>query len=284
MAARIYDCILFDVADGVGRITFNLPQYGNALTLNGVQEFLDALNQCEARDDVGAILITGTGKAFCAGFNLKEIPLEGFDVAAIAEHFRVGAMWWHQAMHKIVRIERPVLAAVNGAAAGVGLGMALCADIVICHERARFLCAWHSIGLANDATTSYSLAKVVGWRRAFELMMTNKTLSSQEAVDWGIANRCYGDEDFARNVDQVARELAAGPTHLQAMARDSFHAGWRRSVEEATEYEIQNVMASVRHPYFHAALKKFVSGEQKSDTPQATLPPPRATARRGAKQ
>jgi 2-(1,2-epoxy-1,2-dihydrophenyl)acetyl-CoA isomerase len=272
MAEKKYDCILFEVADGVGRITLNLPQFGNALTVAGIEELLDALNACEARDDVGAVLLTGAGKAFCAGFNLKEIPLDSDDTEAVADHFRSAAMWWHQVMHKIVRIERPVLTAVNGVAAGVGLGIALCSDIVICHEKARFLCAWHTIGLANDATTSYSLAKVVGWRRAFELMMTNRTLSAEDAVDWGIANRAYGDADFAVNVDQVARELAAGPTHLQAMARDSFHSGWRRSVEEATEYEIQNVMKSVRHPYFREAVRKFVKGEIKADIPQVRLP------------
>ncbi len=272
MADNDYQCILFDVTDGVGRITFNLPQFGNALTVAGVKEFLHALNACEARDDVGAVLITGAGKAFCAGFNLKEIPLDSDDTEAVAEHFRLAALWWHQAMHKMVRLERPVLTAVNGVAAGVGLGMALCSDMVICSEHARFLCAWHAIGLANDATTSYSLTKVVGWRRAFELMMTNRTLSADEAVEWGIANRTYADEDFAGNVDQIARDLAAGPTHLQAMARDSFHSGWRRSVEEATEYEIQNVMKSVRHPYFREAVDKFVKGEIKADIPQVRLP------------
>ena len=152
-----YGCILFDVTDGVGRITLNLPQFGNALTVAGIQEFLHALNACGTRDDVGAVLITGAGKAFCAGFNLKEIPLDSTDSEAVAEHFRIAAMWWHQAMHKMVRIERPVLTAVNGVAAGVGLGMALCSDMVICSARARFLCAWHTIGLANDAPPSYSL-------------------------------------------------------------------------------------------------------------------------------
>lgn len=278
MMAKQYHCIRFEVGDGVGRITLDLPRTANALTVAGIEEFLDALNACEARDDVGAVLITGAGRAFCAGFNLKEIPLadaatgDEAAIEAIAGHFRVAAMWWHQVMHKIVRIERPVLAAVNGPAAGVGLGIALCSDMVICHEDARFVCAWHSIGLANDATTSYSLAKVVGWRRSFELMMTNRTLDAHEAVEWGLANRVYGDVEYAANVAAIARDLAAGPTHLQAMARDSFHAGWRRSVEEATEYEIQNVMKSVRHPYFHQALARFVNGEQKSDAEQVRLP------------
>ena len=267
-----YKSIIFDVANGVGKITFNLPQYGNALTLEGVQETLDALNRCEASDEVGAVMLTGAGRSFCAGFNLKEIPPADADIEDIAAHFQLLAMWWHQLLHKIIRIKRPVLVAVNGVAAGSGLGMSLCADMVVCHDSARFLCAWHTIGLANDATTSYTLAKIVGFRRAMELMLTNRSLSAQEALDWGIANRVYSDADFSSRVDAIAQDLAAGPTHLQAMAKESFHQGWRQSVEEATEYEIQNVMESVRHPYFRESLTKFMAGERKSDVEQVRLP------------
>ena len=112
-----YKSIIFDVANGVGKITFNLPQYGNALTLEGVQETLDALNRCEASDEVGAVMLTGAGRSFCAGFNLKEIPPADADIEDIAAHFQLLAMWWHQLLHKIIRIKRPVLVAVNGVAA-----------------------------------------------------------------------------------------------------------------------------------------------------------------------
>ena len=212
------------------------------------------------------------GTAFCAGFNLKEIPSIDDGVQIISEHFRVLALWWHQVLHLVTRIPKPVLAAVNGAAAGSGLGLALCADMVVCTQNARFLCAWHSIGLANDASTSYSLAKVVGFRRAMELMLTNRTLDAQTALEWGLVNRVYDQKSFKRNAMDIARQLAAGPTHLQGMAKESFHMGWRRSIEEATEYEIQNVMRSVMDPYFHEALTKFIRGETKSDQEQVLLP------------
>ena len=272
MTDRAYDSLCLDVVDGVGEITLDMPQFGNALTVAGIQEFLDALFDCGRRDDVGAVLLRGAGKSFCTGFNLKEIPLAEADIEDIAKHFEVAAMWWHQVMHKIVHIECPVLVAVHGSAAGVGLGIALCADMVICRDDARFLCAWHTIGLANDATTSYSLAKIVGFRRAQELMLTNRTLSGSEAVEWGIANQVYAAAAFDDAVRRIARDLAAGPTHLQALAKESFHQGWRRSVEEATEYEIQNVMKSVRHPYFLEALNRFIAGDQKSDVEQVRLP------------
>ena len=272
MTKNTYDHVIFDVQDGVGKITFNLPQYGNALDFQGIQETLKALMEAESRDDVGAVVFTGRGNAFCAGFNLKKIPDIDDGIDELSDHFQELALWWHQIFHKMVRIKKPVMAAVNGPAAGAGLGMALCADMVLANENASFLCAWHTIGLANDATTSYSLAKIVGFRRALELMYTNRTLSAQEALDWQIVNRVYSNDDFEANVDQVAKDLAAGPTHLQGMAKESFHMGWRRSLEEATEFEIQNVMQSVEHPYFVDALTRFLNKENRSNLEQVRLP------------
>ena len=272
MKRKTYQSIELAVQDGVATIAFNLPQYGNALHLLGVQETLDAMHSVEARDDVGAVVLTGRGKAFCSGFNLKEIPAGELDVEKMSAHFRVLAMWWHQVLHLITRIRKPVLAAVNGVAAGSGLGMTLCADMAVCKDSARFLPAWHTIGLANDATTSYSLVKIVGFRRAMEWMMTNDTVDAKTAKEWGVVNRVYGEKDFDRNVALIARQLADGPTHLQGMAKEGFHMGWRRSIEEATEFEIQNVMKSVAHPYFADSLKKFLAGERKSSQAQVKLP------------
>lgn len=272
MPGNAYASIDYHARDGVATIAFNLPQYGNALDLRGVQETLDALHQAEADDNVGAIVLTGRGKAFCSGFNLKEIPAGELDVEKMSAHFRVLAMWWHQVLHLITRIRKPVLAAVNGVAAGSGLGMTLCADMAVCKDSARFLPAWHTIGLANDATTSYSLVKIVGMRRAMEWIMTNRTVDAREALEMNLVNRVYDEASFERNVASIARQLADGPTHLQAMAKEGFHMGWRRSIEEATEFEIQNVMKSVAHPYFADSLKKFLAGERKSSEAQVKLP------------
>ena len=272
MSKSAYESIRYDVEDGVAKILFNLPQYGNALDLRGVRETLDALFEAEADDNVGAVYFTGAGNAFCSGFNLKEIPGVGDGQEGISGHFRELAMWWHQVFHMVVRIKKPVFSAVNGAAAGSGLGLALCSDMVVCTEDARFLCAWHSIGLANDATTSYSLVKIVGFRRAMELMYTNRMLDAAEALDWQIVNRVYSRDVFADNAWQIAKDLAAGPTHLQGMAKESFHMGWRRSIEEATEFEIQNVMDSVRHPYFKEALTRFLDKKTRSSEEVVRLP------------
>ena len=212
-----YRCIKLDVVDGVAWITFNLPRFGNALDLAGVEEAVDALAQAEVRDEVGAVVLTGAGRQFCSGFNLREVPSPD-DVRAVVHHFRVVAWWWHRLLEGLIRLPKPVLAAVNGAAAGSGLGMVLCSDLAVAKESARFMCAWHAIGIANDATTSYSLSKIVGFRRAMELMLTNRTLSSAEALEWGMVNRVFPDAEFDGQVPPH-REGARRSAHPPAGVR-----------------------------------------------------------------
>jgi enoyl-CoA hydratase/carnithine racemase len=103
-------------------------------------------------------------------------------------------------------------------------------------------------------------------------MYTNRTLNAKEANDWQIVNTVYSEREFETKAWEVAKQLAAAPTHLQGMAKESFHMGWRRSLEEATEFEIQNVMKSVEHPYFLEALKKFRNKDHKSNLQQVKIP------------
>jgi 2-(1,2-epoxy-1,2-dihydrophenyl)acetyl-CoA isomerase len=266
----MYKDVTYAAEEGVGVITINLPKVRNALSVRAMQEMLDAVNRAEDDNNIGAVMITGAGDAFCAGFHLREIPLDR-DVQGIRDHFRVAALWWHQLLHKIIRARLPVLAAVNGVAAGGGFGLALASDMAICVDTARFVCAWHSIGIANDTATSYSLARIVGIRRAMELMLTNRTLCAAEAAEWGIVNRVYSAERFQSAAARVAVQLAAAPTHLQVMAKSRFHDGWMQPVEECTEREIDNVLASVIEPHFYSRLQGFLQGN-KADRPQVVFP------------
>ena len=270
MSSPTYKDIRYEIQDGLATITINLPKIRNALSVLAMQEMLDALNRSEDNKNVGAVMITGADGAFCAGFNLREIPMDK-GTEGIREHFRVAALWWHQLLHKIVRVRLPVLAAVNGVAAGGGFGITLASDLAICSDQACFLCAWHTIGIANDTATSYSLARIVGMRRAMELMLTNRTIQPDEAADWGIVNRVYPAASFRTTALKIAKDLADGPTHLQVMAKRGFHAGWMQPIEECTEFEIQNVLESVCHPHFRPCLESFLKGN-KADRPQVELP------------
>lgn len=266
----MYKDIKYEIDSGVATITINLPKVRNALSVLAMQEMLAALNESEEDSRVGAVMITGADGAFCSGFHLREIPLHD-DKRGVKEHFRVAALWWHQLLHKVVRVRRPVLAAVNGVAAGGGFGLTLASDLAVCAKSARFVCAWHTIGIANDTATSYSLARVVGMRRAMELMLTNRTLSSEEAVSWGIINKRYSDDVFRANALSIAKDLADAPTHLQVMAKNRFHAGWMQPIEECTEYEIQNVLESVSDDHFRPRLQSFLQGNR-ADKPQVVFP------------
>jgi 2-(1,2-epoxy-1,2-dihydrophenyl)acetyl-CoA isomerase len=250
--------ILLDIADGVATITFNRPQAKNSLDVEALSALLTALGTCEDRVDVGAVVLTGAGDAFCAGVNLKGYSLENRE--ELRAGFREVAMWWHQMLHRIVRIPKPVLAAVNGIAVGGGLGIVLASDIAVCNANAKFFASWMANGVANDGGSSYTLSKIVGFRRAMELMLTNRTLTAKEAVEWQICNRMYSNDEFAGNVAKIARQLADGPTHLQAYVKETFHEGWRRSLEECTEYECENILKSLDHPYAAKRLGEFKRG------------------------
>src|SRR5438876_6666376 len=160
--------ILLEIEKGVATITFNRPQVKNSLNVEALSALFTALGTCEDRSDVGAVVLTGKGDAFCAGVNLKGYDIE--DRNELRAGFREVAMWWHQMLHRIVRMPKPVLSAVNGVAVGGGLGMVLASDMAVCNEDAKFFASWMANGVANDGGSSYTLAKVVGFRRAMELM------------------------------------------------------------------------------------------------------------------
>lgn len=256
-------------SNGVATIVFNRPEAKNSLSVEALQELYHAMGVCEDRADVHAIVLTGAGDAFCAGVNLK--GYETGELDALKMGFREVAMWWHQALHRVIKIPKPVLAAVNGIAVGGGMGLAMAADIAVCNERARFYASWMNNGVANDGGSSYSLARVIGMRRAMEFMLTNRTLTAFEALDWGMVNRVYSNEDFEKNVRMIAADLAAGPTHLQGMVKSTFHEGWSASIEECTEQECANILVSLENPYASQRLEAFRRGER-TNTVAVRLP------------
>jgi enoyl-CoA hydratase/carnithine racemase len=267
-----YQHIQLDVQSGIATITFDRPNQLNASSQQLLRETLDALYSLERRDDVGVIVVTGKGRGFNSGFDLKEVPLGEGDTKGIHDHFRITALYWHAMIHMLSRIKKPTLAAVNGKVAGGGLGIVLACDLAISVDSATFVPAWMSIGIGNDTGTSYALPRVVGFRRAMEWLVTNRTLDAAEARDWGVVNRIYPEASFPQAVAQVAADLAAAPTHLVAMVKDRLHSGWNQSLEECTEYEVQNVISSVTHPHFQQCLKQFVAKTRRSDTVMVRLP------------
>ena len=186
-----YDFLTFEVWEGVGLICLNRPDDGNAITLEVARELLEVAGRCDADPEVRAVVLTGRGKMFCAGGDLKAFAAQGDKISL---YMREVTQAFHAAIARFNRMDPPVVAAVNGTAAGGGLSLALAADLVIAAESARFTMAYTKIGLVPDGASTYFLARLVGLRRAKEMVLLNPVLSAAQALEWGLINQVVADD------------------------------------------------------------------------------------------
>jgi 2-(1,2-epoxy-1,2-dihydrophenyl)acetyl-CoA isomerase len=224
------------VEGGVARLTLNRPDAGNALDPPTAAALAAHATELEARDDVRAVVLTGAGKAFCVGGDLRFMADAGDDaeraVRALATDF-------HAALESLARLDAPVITAVNGVAAGGGMSMAIAGDLVLAAESARFTMAYTAAGLAPDGGSTWLLPRLVGLRRATELMLLNERLSAAQALELGLVTRVVPDAELAAAAGELAAQLAAGATRaygevkrlLRTSATTSFSD---QLVEEAT--------------------------------------------------
>jgi 2-(1,2-epoxy-1,2-dihydrophenyl)acetyl-CoA isomerase len=201
------DFIAFEQIGNVAKITLNRPDKFNSFVREMALALQDRLKACAADADVRAILLTGTGKAFCAGQDLAEaIDDNGIELQKIvSEHYNP--------IVKLIReIEKPVIAAVNGVAAGAGANIALACDITLAAESASFIQAFSKIGLIPDSGGTFFLPRIVGMQRATALMMLGDKVSAKDAEKMGMIYQCTPDEELAETALKLADKLAAMPT------------------------------------------------------------------------
>ena len=204
-----YETLTFEVRDGVGHLTLNRPKTANALNLEMAQELLQVAKRCDEDAGVRAVLLTGSGRMFCAGGDLRSFAEATEGIPAFLQKL---ASTLHASLSILARIDAPIVAAVNGAAAGAGMSIVCHADLAIAAESAKFSMAYTAAGLTPDGSATYFLSRMIGRRRAVELMLTNRRLSAAEALDWSIVNRVVPDEELMAEAEKLARELASGPT------------------------------------------------------------------------
>ena len=250
-----YDWLTFEVQEGVGLICLNRPDDGNAITLEVARELLDAAGRCDADPEVRAVVLTGRGKMFCAGGDLKAFAAQGDKISL---YMREVTQAFHAAIARFNRMDPPVVAAVNGTAAGGGLSLALAADIVIAAESARFTMAYTKIGLVPDGASTYFLARLVGLRRAKEMVLLNPVLSAAQALEWGLINQVVADDQVLPQALALAQKLAAGPTRSFGEAKRLILAGATDSLEAQMERESQAIAALSISPDGQEGLAAFL--------------------------
>ncbi|MGO9321058.1 MAG: enoyl-CoA hydratase/isomerase family protein [Solirubrobacteraceae bacterium] len=233
------------VADGVATIELNRPQALNAWNAQLGADLLAALRGAAEDDAVRALLVTGAGRAFSSGADLKDIS--GGDVTPDGrpDVYRTLTERYHPIMHAIREVPKPVIAAVNGPAVGIGCSLALCCDLIIAAESAYFLLAFVNIGLVPDGGSSLFVPTRVGMARASELAMLGERLGAAQALEWGLVNRVVADERLHEEAAALAARLAGGPTRSYAGTKRQLNNWLYARMDEQLELEarIQQEMA-----------------------------------------
>jgi len=199
--------ILFEIKDAVGYITLNRPEKFNSFNREMALLLQEKLDACVS-DEIRAVYITGSGKAFSAGQDISELVGENkIEIRQIlAEHY-------NPVVTRIRELKKPVIAAVNGVAAGAGANLAISCDIVIATASAGFIQAFSKIGLVPDTGGSFFLPRLIGWQKASALMMLGDKVSAEEAEKMGMIYKWFPDDAFAAAGKELANRLAAMPTH-----------------------------------------------------------------------
>jgi len=250
-----YETLILDKTGPVATITLNRPESYNAVSLPMGREFLEAVLQCSEDPGVRVVVITGAGKAFCAGGDVKSFK-ENLD--AISVFLKQMTLNLHTAISEISRMLKPVIAAVNGIAAGAGMSLAMACDLVVAVETAKFTLAYTNIAATPDGSSSYFLPRLVGLKRAMELVYTNRVLTAKEALEWGIVNQVVPEANFKSAVEALAGQLAQGPTLALGQAKRLLYLSAQTSLETQMENEAQFIAACGKTTDFREGITAFV--------------------------
>jgi 2-(1,2-epoxy-1,2-dihydrophenyl)acetyl-CoA isomerase len=239
-----YECIRAELRGAEWRITLNRPDSMNAWTRELGEELLDALRRAADDPAIRAVTITGAGRAFSSGADLKA----GFDLTAEGRPDVHGPLTelYHPIIASIRRLPKPVLAAINGPAAGIGCSLALACDLVVARESAYLLLAFANIGLVPDGGSSLLVPARAGFTRAAEMALLGERVTAARAFEWNLVNRVTADDEFEAEVDALAERLATGPTQAYAGIKRQLNAWLYPRMDEqlALEAEIQQEMVA----------------------------------------
>ena len=224
--------IQFEIVSGVGKITLNRPEKYHSFVREMALKLQEKLDKCNDNKEVRSILITATGKAFCAGQDLGEATdPNGPDLAQIVqEHY-------NPIINKIRNMEKPVVSAVNGVAAGAGASIALCCDIVVACESASFIQAFSKIGLIPDSGGTFFLPRLIGIQKAAGLMMTAEPISAKDAERMGMIYKVFSDDSFEEESWKLASKLAEMPTKGLGLTKRLLNASFSNNLEQQLDME-----------------------------------------------
>jgi 2-(1,2-epoxy-1,2-dihydrophenyl)acetyl-CoA isomerase len=259
-----YRFILFEVDQGVARITLNRPDVLNSIHTAMSDEITDALDQATRKREIRAVLLTGAGRGFCAGQDLEEVR-PGAAVNDFAAHAR---RVYSPLVRGLRALEKPVVCAVNGVAAGAGANLALACDLVLAAEEATFVQVFAKIGLVPDTGGSFFLPRLVGLARATALAMLGERLTAREAVESGLIYRAYPAASLGEEASKLTLHLATQPTFGLGLTKRLLNAAWVNDLEAQLELEAECQGAAGRSADYAEGVAAFLAKRKPAFTGQ----------------
>jgi 2-(1,2-epoxy-1,2-dihydrophenyl)acetyl-CoA isomerase len=251
-----YETIDLEVRDGVAYLTLQRPDAANSITVELARDLMQATLACDENPAVRAVLLAGAGRMFCGGGDLKTFAGKG---AALPHYLKEVTTYLHAAVSRLTRMDAPVIAAVQGSAAGAGMSLACAADLVVAAASAKFTMAYTRAGLTPDGSSTYFLSRIVGLRRALELSLTNRVLGADEALALGIVTRVVPDDRLAAEAHALAAALASGATRALGATKRLLHAGWTGTLETQMELETRAIADIARTADAQEGIAAFVA-------------------------
>jgi 2-(1,2-epoxy-1,2-dihydrophenyl)acetyl-CoA isomerase len=246
--------IQLKIENKIAFITLNRPEVFNSFNREMALALQDSFDACEANDTVRAIVLSGKGKAFCAGQDLKEVTTPEINPGfkkILEEHY-------NPIITRIREIKKPVIAAVNGVAAGAGANIALACDIVIADERASFIQAFSLIGLVPDSAGTYFLPRLIGFQKALALAMLGDKIGAKEAEKLGMIYRYVLSEEFEETVNKLAVKLANMPTNALGKIKELFNKSMNNSLEEQLAMESKYQIEAAESNDYKEGVAAFI--------------------------
>ncbi|MEA2452039.1 MAG: 2-(1,2-epoxy,2-dihydrophenyl)acetyl-CoA isomerase [Actinomycetota bacterium] len=227
----------YSAVDGVGALVLNRPDVLNAFNDELGFAVLEAVQKASSDDSVRCLTITGAGRGFCAGEDLGALA-DGYEDGSLPELGRTLVDRYNPLIRVLRSTPKPVVAAINGVAAGAGASLALACDYRIASEKAKFVLAFIKVGLVPDSGAVWFLAKMVGEARAMELATTGRPVDAAEALALGLVNEVVAADELSSRLSAVAQELAIAPTRAYALTKDLVYKASERSLDEQLEAEV----------------------------------------------
>jgi 2-(1,2-epoxy-1,2-dihydrophenyl)acetyl-CoA isomerase len=250
-----YETILFEIANGAGRLTLNRPDRLNSFTVQMHGEVAEALSQVEQDNSVRALLITGAGRGFCAGQDLADRAVapggDGVDLGESLENR------YNPLIRRLVNLPKPVVCAVNGVAAGAGANIAFAADIVLAAKSAKFIQSFANIGLVPDSGGTWILPRLVGQARAMGLALTGQPITAEQAEAWGLIWRAVEDAKLMDEANALVEQFARGPTKGYAAIKRAIRNSWHASLDQQLSHERDMQRALGRSADYREGVSAF---------------------------